>query len=488
MTTTPFPVAPSPPASRDASFQEVQTSEDNQAEFEPLLREAMDDDASHQPADSADDSSEQSAAVVATAQAEPLQLVSSQQKTPLPLSAPPGQQAVCQQVSIDAIQEQGLANLSSTGTTDNKAELEAIHKAPEIQVQNSTETGRPREAFMASANSKGIENHSEAILANQIRDILNQAGMDQRVVITRADKNIQNSKELPSFHITQTVQGETVKTSIAADSAMPIGLQIQAVVNPSESNSNRLEGLRHHFGEQFLHAKIDQAGDKGLDGEPQGNSSSDQQGNGQGNQFGRQQGLSSMFFNGAPLNTEAVSSATFSETLSSATPSALSYGTQGHSTFIPPVPQGEIVNHLVERFANNPRLQTSKLTLQLHPAELGELKINIMVEGDAIKANIGVQTLQVQELIDRNMNKLRTVLEEQGFIVEDFQITLNSDTGDQLDFFQEGFQSMENFADDTRSQQNEDEFDLTLESTSVDLDETQHLNPNDEESGINVTV
>jgi len=90
----------------------------------------------------------------------------------------------------------------------------------------------------------------------------------------------------------------------------------------------------------------------------------------------------------------------------------------------------EIINQLVERFTSQTRLQTSRLSLQLHPAELGEVKIDVIVKGDVLKANIYAQTHQAGELIDRNIARLREILQDQGLSVSDLVVSFKSDTID----------------------------------------------------------
>jgi flagellar hook-length control protein FliK len=67
------------------------------------------------------------------------------------------------------------------------------------------------------------------------------------------------------------------------------------------------------------------------------------------------------------------------------------------------------------------------MNLKLHPAELGELKISLVVKEDSLKANIYAQTRQAQEIIEKHLPRLKTILEEQGLVVEDLLVTLESD-------------------------------------------------------------
>jgi flagellar hook-length control protein FliK len=72
----------------------------------------------------------------------------------------------------------------------------------------------------------------------------------------------------------------------------------------------------------------------------------------------------------------------------------------------------------------------------MQPAELGSLKIELMVEGDRIRASLQAQTLQVQEVLEKNLPQLRNALAEQGLKIDQFQVDVNPDQGQQEQFEQ----------------------------------------------------
>ena len=159
---------------------------------------------------------------------------------------------------------------------------------------------------------------------------------------------------------------------------------------------------------------------------------------------------------------------------SGAQPTSLPPGTQ--------VPAEELINHLVERFSINPRLQTSKISLNLNPAELGALKIDILVKGDSIKAHIAAGNQQIQETIEKNMPKLRTILEQQGFTVEDFKVTLESSNSSSNDFFQQQFSSRQDSSPEATPVSSMSSFELSLNSAEELL-----IAPS-MDSGINLSI
>ncbi|THB72578.1 MAG: flagellar hook-length control protein FliK [Desulfobulbaceae bacterium] len=142
----------------------------------------------------------------------------------------------------------------------------------------------------------------------------------------------------------------------------------------------------------------------------------------------------------------------------------------------------EVINQIVNRFSLTNRFHTSRISLQLHPAQLGELKIDVLVKGDSLKANIFAQTQQAQDLIEKNLPRLRAVLNENGLRVEDLFVTLESDTVD--DFSKQQSNQFDDALNDFQNQvgkgvSKSDSFTALTEAekeNSVTADQTTGLN------------
>jgi len=139
----------------------------------------------------------------------------------------------------------------------------------------------------------------------------------------------------------------------------------------------------------------------------------------------------------------------------------------------------EIINQIVERFSVQSRLQTSRLSLQLNPAELGELKIDLFVKGDILKANIYAQTHQASEIIDKNLPRLREILQNQGISVDDLIVSFKSDTID--DFTSQHGQL---FQDQTQLFKDQPK---TQTTSNFEIEDTLLTNAY-EQSGVNLTI
>ena len=96
------------------------------------------------------------------------------------------------------------------------------------------------------------------------------------------------------------------------------------------------------------------------------------------------------------------------------------------------LPESRVVQQTIDHLTLHARGDSSSVTVKLHPEELGELQLRMVMEGDQLKVHLQAQTQQVQEVLERNFPRLRDALQDQGVTVEDFQVSVDSgERGDQ---------------------------------------------------------
>ena len=87
------------------------------------------------------------------------------------------------------------------------------------------------------------------------------------------------------------------------------------------------------------------------------------------------------------------------------------------------VVDSQIFDQVVTHLSGSDKGDMGRMVLRLHPAELGSLRIELMVEGDKVRANLHAQSQQVQEVLERNLGQLRNALAEQGLKIDHFQVS-----------------------------------------------------------------
>lgn len=153
-----------------------------------------------------------------------------------------------------------------------------------------------------------------------------------------------------------------------------------------------------------------------------------------------------------------------------------------YQPFSSAVSENEILEQVTNKFRISQHLQNSKLVMKLHPAELGNLKIDIQLKDGTINANIVAQTQQVQETLEKNMPRLKALMEQQGLSVENITIQLDSDVPSEHNLFDEQLaHSGASFAD-KKHNQSRGTFTMDLDSEEFE-DENQST-----QAGVNVTI
>lgn len=140
----------------------------------------------------------------------------------------------------------------------------------------------------------------------------------------------------------------------------------------------------------------------------------------------------------------------------------------GQSGGMPQVSDSQIFDQVVTHLSGSASGETGRMVLRLHPAELGALRIELMVEGDQLRANLHAQTQQVQDVLERNLNQLRSALAEQGLKIDQFQVS--SDARQNQQFGQaEDSSGDRRFDDGKTAAQNHQQQDLTPEDQNLPL-------------------
>jgi flagellar hook-length control protein FliK len=95
--------------------------------------------------------------------------------------------------------------------------------------------------------------------------------------------------------------------------------------------------------------------------------------------------------------------------------------------------RGRIVGGLSERvieqvnmMRESSGLSESEIRMKLHPAELGELKISVIMKDDnRVEASIVTENVQVKAVIDAGTDKLSDSLLQNGFVLDNLDVSID---------------------------------------------------------------
>lgn len=351
-------------------------------------------------------------------------------------------QSVPQTNTKDISNSELFSALAQEGKSDQTG-----NKASVIQLTQTTQATTPTEISTTKAEQ------ANSLILNKIQQIITNSNETGNVTIRNEQANLPTSNlagslpNTPAFPITEEIV--TQATFSAANNSRTTG-------EINTSNLTSKVALLRQDGQQI------QPQDLKLDSNL--NSGQNQQ-QSFSESAGGQQSFSSSPTTVLTANTESTTSfAHVSNQVTETVSQQLQAGNKtGLTTPSTVLQDNEVMNQVIQRFNVNPRLQTSKLSIQLNPAELGQLKIDILVKGDSIKANIVAQSQQAAEIIEKNMLKLKSVLEEQGFSIDDLIVSTVQEGGESFNLFQENYSQSEQFSNSDKKSFNTSDFELPLD-------------------------
>jgi len=83
----------------------------------------------------------------------------------------------------------------------------------------------------------------------------------------------------------------------------------------------------------------------------------------------------------------------------------------------------------------------SEVIIKLNPKELGNVAMKISVHNETLVAEFNVDSKIVKETLESNLEDLRTALQEKGFSIEGMNVSVNQDSKNSFQEFEQMFKS-----------------------------------------------
>jgi flagellar hook-length control protein FliK len=100
-----------------------------------------------------------------------------------------------------------------------------------------------------------------------------------------------------------------------------------------------------------------------------------------------------------------------------------------------------ILDQVLDQMPLNRIGDKSRVVIRLHPEELGEVKLDLVMEKDQLKAHLVTQTQQVQEILEKHLPRLQEALHNQGVKLDNIQVSVDSRGNQGREFFNRDHQS-----------------------------------------------
>ncbi len=348
-------------------------------------------------------------------------------------------------------------------TTSQTGERQPLSTLPQTTEQTNAQTATP--ALILSTLPAQWESLKE--FHTTIHNIILNSNETQIPTITlsssSADSSInQNTLATSTIPIPETlVSSQTTANSgqaggqyFSVTATITERQILQPLTSPPQGESGK-NSVRQSMTHQLVNAQLTQNAQT-ENSDNQVEISSNKQNS---NEFNSQQATTNTtLLQSAVTNGE--STGIFSLPASTATPA----GTSQIITQSPVMPaahytvsEHEIMQQIYDKFHVNTNLPESRINMQLHPVELGELKIDISIREGNIKANVIAQSQMAQDVIEKNVGKLKTVLNEQGLTVEEITITARQQPKNDFNFQEQQFLGQEEQSSHNKNNQNSEE-------------------------------
>jgi len=286
-------------------------------------------------------------------------------------------------------------------------------------------------------NGASILGNRQDALTSQLQQIIESSNESGTVSITRTGPGTGSTGIMGTIHYQAAASfaggSENAQASVSSE-VSDLNLSGLLIANEEGTRTGtvkptlHLSGARTDSQQQYFHVKL---GMQNL-----AESHQNFQKNEQGDEF-LQQTIGFGLQSATPNGLEQTS--TFSQFMPIAPETALQPGGNSTQPIILPsgamVHEHEIIQQLTERFQISGRHLDSRINLKLHPAELGELKIDLTVKEGSIRANVVAQSHHTLQILEKNIPKLRAALEGQGFTIDQISVSADSESVGEFDLF-----------------------------------------------------
>ncbi|WP_028579364.1 flagellar hook-length control protein FliK [Desulfogranum japonicum] len=347
-------------------------------------------------------------------------------------------------------------------TTQLQQIIDSMATPTATTATTATAASQPLQASQETAGQQVVVEQWSATFANTQQTAQNK-GMQQQT-----NGLLNNSPQLS----TQTAEGQVI-TVYQSTITEEVAAKTMASGQPLTTDPS---GQRQDATSNYIHSNLPNNSVKAVLNEQEQQLADDtgQQNNPEKGFTGEQLHKTETLFRSdntfTPLNFDSQSPSTSSTSQASATTTTMMRLPSGAT-----VPESSVMDQVVHYFNNNRKLESGSVTLSLHPRELGELRMEIKVDQDNIRAHITTQTPQAQEALDRHLPKLREALEQQGLFLNEIEISIAASNDYDGSHFQQN-EERHQLGKNYRSTASQDTFSLNEEGEdSSDLSEDHTL-------------
>lgn len=100
------------------------------------------------------------------------------------------------------------------------------------------------------------------------------------------------------------------------------------------------------------------------------------------------------------------------------------------------VPEQDIMEQVIQRSSLRELEGKRQLTVELHPEDLGQVKLKLIQEKDTLQLHLQAQSSEVRDLLEKHLPRLQEALQQQGLRLETIQVSVDAQRNNAQGFFE----------------------------------------------------
>ncbi|MEZ4598803.1 MAG: flagellar hook-length control protein FliK [Syntrophotaleaceae bacterium] len=136
-----------------------------------------------------------------------------------------------------------------------------------------------------------------------------------------------------------------------------------------------------------------------------------------------------------PLFDHALASAAQGKPATIGNASPLPGGSQMPAVNPSPNEDVRVLDQILHQLPMHRMGEKSRVVIRLHPEELGEVKLDLVMDKDHLKAQLVTQSQQVQNILEKHLPRLQEALQNQGINLDQIEVSVDSGGRQGQEFF-----------------------------------------------------
>lgn len=98
------------------------------------------------------------------------------------------------------------------------------------------------------------------------------------------------------------------------------------------------------------------------------------------------------------------------------------------------IPEQQVMEQVIQRSSLKELEGKRQLTVELHPEELGQVKLNLTQDNDRMQLHLQAQSSEVRDILEKHLPRLQEALQQQGLRLETIQVSVDAQRNNAQEF------------------------------------------------------